>query len=220
MTVVSRDAFEAFRTAKQQAYDAARPIATQGRLVEVENDSTRAGLEAAAPLLAAEAVDHLREELAAERLEARRAQARANEAARLSADARDEAEALNKVIADLRERVEIVEQDRMDLAAWAVNLATKHHADYRERGGIDPFKAIEEALADVALLRRLNDDSANTRDRAMDTLESAQSTMHGLVTAGVRNDEIHRRAALPLLEAAGFTADEARDVVYAAEEET
>lgn len=161
----------------------------------------------------------LREELAAERLEARRAQARANEAARLSADARDEVADRDKTIADLRQQVEIVERDRLDRDAWAVNLAYLHHAGYRECPGVDPFKAIEEALSDVAELLRLNDDSANTRDRAMDRLESAQSTMHGLVTAGVRNGEIHRRSAMPLLEAAGFTADEAREIVYAAEEE-
>lgn len=41
-----------------------------------------------------------------------------------------------------------------------------------------------------------------------------------LVTAGVRNDEIHKRSAMPLLEAAGFTPDEAREIVYAAEEES
>ncbi len=158
-------------------------------------------------------MDHLRNALAV-------ANARANEAARLSAAARDEVADRDKKIADLRERVAIVEESRMDLAAWAVRFATKYHASYREHdGGMDPFEAIEEALADVELLRRLNTDSANTRDRAMDELESVRSATHGLVTAGVRNEEIHRRSALRLLEAAGFTADEARDILHAAEEE-
>lgn len=46
-----------------------------------------------------------------------------------------------------------------------------------------------------------------------------RARIRDLVTAGVRNEEIHRRSALRLLEAAGFTADEAREIVHAAEEE-
>jgi hypothetical protein len=59
MAAVSSAAFEAFRTAKSEAYEAARPIMTQGQLVEAENASTRAGLEAAAPLLIAKALERL-----------------------------------------------------------------------------------------------------------------------------------------------------------------
>lgn len=166
-------------------------------------------------------IRNLREGSATERLEARRAQARANEAARLSAAARDEVADRDKVIADLRERVSIVEESRMDLAAWAVRFATKYHASYREHsGGMDPFEAIEEALALIPDLQDNAKSAELTRTRAQDALESAQAAIHKLVTVGVRNEEIHRRSALPLLEAAGFTGDEARDIVHAAEEES
>lgn len=202
MTAVTPAAVEAFRAAEQRTWTEAAPI-SQGAAAEVNRAAVRAGLEAALPLLTPAAT------------------ARANEAARLSADARDEVADRDKEIARLHEQLGIVEESRQDLAAWAVKFAMKYHAGYREHdGGMDPFEAIEEALADVAELRRLNDDSANTRDRAMDRLESAQATTHRLVTAGVRNDEIHRRAARPLLEAVGFTADEARAIIAAAEEES
>lgn len=59
MTAVSPAAFEAFRTAKAEAYEAAHPITSQGQLVEVANASTRAGLEAAAPLLTVDALERL-----------------------------------------------------------------------------------------------------------------------------------------------------------------
>ncbi len=67
--------------------------------------------------------DEARAEAEAERTEARRAQARANEAARLSADARDDAEARDEVIADLREQLGIVEGDRLNVMAWVVNTS-------------------------------------------------------------------------------------------------
>lgn len=40
-----------------------------------------------------------------------------------------------------------------------------------------------------------------------------------LVVAGVRNQEIHRRSARPLLEAVGFTSEQSWDLVEQAEEE-
>lgn len=148
------------------------------------------------------------------------AKARANEAARLSAAARDEVADRDKVIAGLRERVEIVEESRQELAVWAVRLATRHHAGYREHGDMDPFEAIEEALALIPDLQGHAKSAELTRTRAQDALESAQSAMHGLVTAGVRNGEVHRRAALRLLEAVGFDADESRDIVHRAEDDS
>jgi hypothetical protein len=158
-------------------------------------------------------LDHLRRELAA-------AKARANEAARLSAAARDEVADRDKTIADLRLQVAIVDESRQDLATWAVRFAMKYHASYREHGGgMDPFEAIEEALALIPELQRDAKSAELTRTQAQDALESAQSTTHGLVTAGVRNGEIHRRAAMPLLEAVGFDAGAARDIVHAVEEE-
>lgn len=163
--------------------------------------------------------DAIREEFAAERLEARRAQARANEAARLSADARDDVADRDKAIAELHDRIAGLEQDRLDRDAWAVNLAAKHHAGYRERPGSDPFEAIEEALALIPELQADAKRAELTRTRTQDALESAQSAMHRLVASGVRNGEIHRRAARPLLEAVGFDAGEARTIVDAAEEE-
>lgn len=63
-------------------------------------------------------------------LEMERAQARANEAARLSADARDDAEARDAVIADLREHIGIVEGDRMSYDAWALNVLAEHGLSY------------------------------------------------------------------------------------------
>lgn len=50
--------------------------------------------------------------------------------------------------------------------------------------------------------------------------EVQRARIRKLVTAGIRNEEIHRRSAMPLLEAAGFTADEARQITNAAEEES
>jgi hypothetical protein len=55
MTTIPDAAIDAFRQAEQEAWAAAAPI-TQGGAVEVNRDATRAGLEAAAPLLAAEAL--------------------------------------------------------------------------------------------------------------------------------------------------------------------
>jgi phage-related tail protein len=108
----------------------------------------RAGRLRPAVLAVSDISTDLRAELDAERLEARRAQARANEAARLSAAARDGVADRDKEIARLREQVGIVEESRQDLAAWAVKFAMKYHASYREHdGGMDPFEAIEEALA-------------------------------------------------------------------------
>jgi len=50
---------------------------------------------------------------------------RANEAARLSAEARDQADDLRTEIGTLREQIEILEQDRLERDAWAVNLCTE-----------------------------------------------------------------------------------------------
>lgn len=61
--------------------------------------------------------------LTQERDEARE---RANEAARLSADARDRADDLAKTIEQLREQVAIVEDDRTAVDAWVVNVAMEH----------------------------------------------------------------------------------------------
>lgn len=56
----------------------------------------------------------------------RAANLRANEAARLSAQARDDADSLRAVIGALREQLEIVESDRTDFDAWTVKVAIKH----------------------------------------------------------------------------------------------
>lgn len=48
--------------------------------------------------------------------------------------------------------------------------------------------------------------------------ELQRARIRKLVAAGVRNEEIHRRSAMPLLEAAGFTADQVREIIHAGEE--
>ena len=55
------------------------------------------------------------------------ARARANEAARLSAAARDHADDLRKKIADQSEQIADLERDRLDRDAWAVRVATEHN---------------------------------------------------------------------------------------------
>ena len=99
------------------------------------------------------------------RAEIARAHARANEAARLSANARDDAEALNGVIAELREQIGIVEGDRTTTDAWAVNLAYQHHAGYRlDTASVDPYVAITECLADRETLREFADKAVAGRE--------------------------------------------------------
>jgi uncharacterized protein (DUF3084 family) len=56
---------------------------------------------------------------------AREERDRANEAARLSAEARDQADDLRTEIGELGEQIEILEQDRTSRDAWAVNLCTE-----------------------------------------------------------------------------------------------
>lgn len=56
MTTIPDAAIDAFRRAEQEAWTAAAPIESQGRAAEVNRDAVRAGLEAAAPLLTAEAL--------------------------------------------------------------------------------------------------------------------------------------------------------------------
>jgi len=56
---------------------------------------------------------------------AREERDRADEAARLSAEARDQADDLRTEIGKLGEQIEILEQDRTSRDAWAVNLCTE-----------------------------------------------------------------------------------------------
>lgn len=112
-------------------------------------------LAGSAPSVLRDLAWQLREEYVVERLEVQRANARANEAARLSAEARDEVADRDKTIADLNERIAVLEQGRLNLDAWAVDLAAKHHAGYRERPDNDPHGAIEEALVSRFTFLRL-----------------------------------------------------------------
>jgi len=69
---------------------------------------------------------------------------RANEAARLSADARDQAEDLRRQIEGLNEQVAIVEGDRTNNDRWAVNLVARFDLD--PPGVKDPYDAIARGL--------------------------------------------------------------------------
>jgi len=107
------------------------------------------------------------------RIEVQRAHARANEAARLSAAARDEADDLRKTIEDLREQIGIVQDARTERDLWAVNLIAEHGIDCELPG--DPFAAIAWYIGElkdtVATYRHLADSSIATREQAWRRLE-------------------------------------------------
>lgn len=69
---------------------------------------------------------------------------RANEAARLSAEARDQADDLRRQIEALNEHVSIVEGDRTDNDRWAVNLVVEFDLDPPAK--LDPYDAIARGL--------------------------------------------------------------------------
>lgn len=69
--------------------------------------------------------EHLREEITALRSDRQFELNRANEAARLSAAARDDADHLRRELAHLQDHVADVERDRLDTDAWAVNLVAE-----------------------------------------------------------------------------------------------
>lgn len=81
------------------------------------------------------------------RTEVVRAHDRANEAARLSAAARDEADDLRKTIEGLREQVGIVEDARTDRDLWAINLIAQHGIDCELAD--DPFAAVARYIHDL-----------------------------------------------------------------------
>lgn len=80
------------------------------------------------------------------RAEVERAHARANEAARLSADARDDAEAKDAVIANLREQLGIVEGDRLNNDNWALNVLAEHNLGYNLDDLLTPIAEYLRAL--------------------------------------------------------------------------
>jgi len=57
---------------------------------------------------------------------------------------------------------------------------------------------------------------ADAHNRAVEMTDRVRD----LVIAGVRNQEIHRRSALPLLDAVGIGTDESRALVAQAEEQS
>lgn len=85
---------------------------------------------------------------------------RANEAARLSAEARDDADHLRKQIADLQEQVKIVEEDRTRHDAWAVRVCHQH--------GIDLDRQVDDldgAIARYIVVLKAERDQAIAHDR-------------------------------------------------------
>lgn len=95
-----------------------------------------------------------------------------------------------------------VQRDLFQCANWqrmAENLMAFQDAVQEELGTEDA----EDVLAAIGRLKA----SGPLRIRIRD-----------LVTAGIRNQEMHHRSGTPLLEAVGFSADEARQIVYDAEE--
>ena len=115
------------------------------------------------------------------RTEVRRAHTRANEAARLSAAAQDEADDLRKTIADLREQIGIVEDARTERDLWVVNLLAEHHIECALAE--DPYVAIARHIVDlkdtVAEYRHLADKSIATREAAMRKLEAIWAILAG-----------------------------------------
>jgi len=74
---------------------------------------------------------------------------RANEAARLSADARDRADDLARQIEKLQEQVAAVESDRTSRDAWAVRVGIRYDLSYE----LDPYEAISRHLQKVVAQR-------------------------------------------------------------------
>lgn len=107
------------------------------------------------------------------RTEVERAHARANEAARLSAAARDEADDLRKTIEDLREQIGVVEDARTDRDLWAINLIAEHQIDCELAG--DTYAAVARYIHDqkdaLAEYRHVVDMSIATREQALRRLE-------------------------------------------------
>jgi hypothetical protein len=92
--------------------------------------------------------------------------ARANEAARLSADARDHVYDLRAELAELRERTRNVEHDRDVITAWALRLLDEH--------GVEVPLAADIYQAIAKYIRALKDDIATYRhaeDRAVQARE-------------------------------------------------
>lgn len=126
-----------------------------------ERDEARAEVHAAG-----EEIRRLKEALDVVTASLGRAFERANEAARLSAQARDDADALNKVIADLQEHIAIVEGDRTDTDVWALNVIAEHGIEH-EPGDLLAAIAtyIRECKDAIATYRHVADKSIEAREQ-------------------------------------------------------
>lgn len=152
-------------------------IRARVREVEKERDELLAALREANDnrLQIVEQHQKLIDSLSIAKADRRFAEDRANEAARLSAQARDDADALNVVIADLREQVDIVEGDRLANDAWAVNVIVEHDiGNVIEHQAGDEFAAIAKYIravrTDNATLAEFGDRAVESRDWAFDQL--------------------------------------------------
>jgi chromosome segregation ATPase len=90
---------------------------------------------------------------------------RANEAARLSADALDVAEDLRRQIAALRKQVEIVQRDRLDQDNAALNILVEHSIEYTLDDLFGPIaEYIRAVRADNATLAEYGDKAVEGRE--------------------------------------------------------
>ena len=117
--------------------------------VMTERDAAVAALDPTVIAAERAEVQALRAEVVALRRDRKWEADRANEAARLSADARDRADDLARQIEKLKEKLAIVEDDRTSRDAWAVNLGLRY--DLSE--DLDPYDAIRRYLQKVILQR-------------------------------------------------------------------
>lgn len=130
---------------------------------------------------------------AGERNEAR---VRANEAARLSAEARDRNDDQDKVIADLREQVSIVDSDRLTYDAWALNVLTEHGLTYDIADLRTPIADYLRAL--TAERDRLGEHAQHLVNRCAEFRTERDEARAELVKLGKEGEE--RRRTIRLLQ--------------------
>src|SRR6185369_10383264 len=112
---------------------------------------------------------------------------RANEAARLSAEARDRSDDLAATIEPLREQIRDLEGERLDRDAWACNIAATHNYPSDE----DPYELIRQGLRDLAAENARLRQSLTAADCEVESLRAGLADM----TTREHNENYQRREA-------------------------
>lgn len=117
---------------------------------------------------------------------------RANEAARLSAEARDRADDLNGVIDGLREQLDVVERDRLDYDNWALNVLVEHRLTYDPGDLTTPIAAY---LRELTAERDRLGDKANQLVQAHDERRAERDEARSEVKRVEELNRVSRRLA-------------------------